>query len=108
LKLDTLDGNIYEMRGFLWVVGRKNEQMDSIPENLRKERALAAVNDLTKAIQLLPEQKRIYSFRAFAYKLLGDKDAAIRDLETVLENSTLFDPRVIDGTRRELSELKQK
>ena len=61
---------------------------------------------MNKAIELNPELPEPYYGRGVIYKLKGEKDKAIEDLEHFLEIGPGQDPRAVDEARKLLKELK--
>jgi len=64
-----------------------------------------AVQDLTSVLELVPSWAQAYFNRALAYKLCGDQERAIRDLERYLQEGT--DPFWLEATQKQLAELRE-
>lgn len=62
-----------------------------------------AIRDLTSALRLDPSRFEAYFNRALAYKLHGENEKAIADLERYLEEGE--DDFWLDAARRQLAEL---
>jgi tetratricopeptide (TPR) repeat protein len=63
-----------------------------------------AVEDLTRVLELDPRWAEAYFNRAIAYRMRGEADAAITDLESYLAEGS--DPFWLESAARQLEELR--